>query len=231
MYISLFTISINEYHSNAYARVCLNNTFLMHREIQSMFPSKEGRRQDGDVLFRITEPDNPNSDSISIYIQSKSIPDPQKSQLFSSLSDTMKTIDMDEYYKDIQDGTVARFVLYCRPTYQHSVEGAKNSKKRLIYDQTRRKEWLLKKEDSCGFEILKFAEGQKIKYLVDKAASMGDIHVNDAKKKKPASFYIDGYSYSGILKVHDADLFKETLVKGIGTSKAHGFGLMLAFPA
>lgn len=224
MYISIFTIDIEKYKSNAYARVCLNNIFLMHREIQSMFPKEEGKREKGDVLFHVNERDT----CIEIFIQSKSLPDPSKSQLFCSFAENMMTKSAEDYYSNLKEGMSLRFVIHCRPVIQSHVDGTKNSKKRLIYNKDERIKWLVRKGIENGVAIKKVKENDHIKYLVDKAASMGDIG-NKKEIKLPASFYIDGFSYGGNLEILDVNLLKEALVKGIGPSKAYGFGLLILF--
>ena len=200
-----------------------NNTFLMHREIQSMFSGDEGRRVVGDILFRIEE----DIDKATIYIQSLSVPDPSKSQLFNTISETMSFIDMDEYYKDIKDGDTFKFVLNCRPTVQKRNNENGNSKKRVIYNPSKREKWLYGKGIKCGFELLNLFEKDSIKYNVDTAAALGSLSDSKNTKNKPKEFYIDGLSYVGSLKVKNVELLKQTLRKGIGPSKAHGFGLLI----
>lgn len=112
------------------------------------------------------------------------------------------------------------FALRANPTIKRVVrdeEGdrKKNGRRVAIYDREMLKEWLDRKAQEGGFEVMQVDIGPPISCsFLRKNANGKHISVD----------------YRGVLRVLDRATFKETFRTGIGPAKAFGFGLMMLQP-
>lgn len=79
-------------------------------------------------------------------------------------------------------------------------------------------DWLACKAEGLGFSIEKDSTTAQTGYIYMSKTREGDGH------------RLRSVRYEGILKVIDADNFRNTLIRGIGSGKAFGFGLLSVAP-
>lgn len=91
------------------------------------------------------------------------------------------------------------------------------SKKIGIYKETEQIEWLHRKGNQSGFQIINLQLDKGNKEKIKKKTDGKIIHELDL-------FYV---TFSGILRVTDSESFKRAYSQGIGSGKAFGCGLLL----
>lgn len=79
-------------------------------------------------------------------------------------------------------------------------------------------DWLARKAERSGFSINRDSTAVQTSYIYMKKS-----HENDGSRLRSVR-------YEGILEVIDADNFRNTLLRGIGSGKAFGFGLLSVAP-
>ena len=102
------------------------------------------------------------------------------------------------------EGSVHRFSLVVIP------RKCVNAKKVILRTEDERFSWLNRKAAESGFAICSVRE-------------TGREPINSRKK----GFDLDAFKYEGTLVVTDAALFNAALLKGIGTMKAYGCGMLM----
>ena len=99
-------------------------------------------------------------------------------------------------------------------TLRASVQAKKDGKRSGIAfsdkGNERREAWLTRRGEDNGFTVV----------AVETTAEKCWV------TKPDAPFWVDATTFTGILRVTDADLFNTALKKGIGRARAWGFGLM-----
>lgn len=87
-------------------------------------------------------------------------------------------------------------------------------------------EWLMRKGEQHGFSIIfqQIHEETRFKYP---QVNIGNEFEYQVKSETKPEFLIRTLDFDGILEVTEPELFKTALLKGIGSAKAFGCGLML----
>lgn len=182
---------------------------LFHGAVESSFQEEERARN----LWRI--------DRIGgrwyLLIQSPKVPD--LSQLVHQFGrepfDPSKaTKNYDHYLNRIETGEVMRFRLTANPTTSVSCKGQDRGKIMAHITPEYQKKWLEGKQEACGFRLDEndFDVSEKQWYHFRKKAGM--------------EVTLLAVSFEGVLKLEDAEIFRKTLISGIGREKAYGMGLM-----
>lgn len=111
-----------------------------------------------------------------------------------------------------------RFRLAANPTRKidtkSGADGAKRNGKRVPIARDGLIEWLTSKAERSGFQL----EKESLSFI------KGNVYMNKTKDDKGQRLL--SVRYEGILTVTDAICFNETLIKGVGSGKAFGFGLL-----
>ncbi|MCK5806428.1 MAG: type I-E CRISPR-associated protein Cas6/Cse3/CasE, partial [Lentisphaeria bacterium] len=103
-----------------------------------------------------------------------------------------------------------RFQLRANPTMRRNAD-----RRRLgIYGEDRLREWMKRKADQHGFEIL--ADSLVV------GAPIDETFVRDRKRGKHVAV-----DFGGMLEVRDRAAFIHAFEAGIGSAKAFGFGLLM----
>ncbi len=87
-------------------------------------------------------------------------------------------------------------------------------------------EWLERKGKDGGFSLpgLRHPQNESFRIVVMKEARL------NFQKKGCGNAHHASVQFSGILRVENPDLFKQTFQQGIGSAKAFGFGLLMLQP-
>jgi CRISPR system Cascade subunit CasE len=106
-----------------------------------------------------------------------------------------------------------RFRLRANPTVTKWDETANKRKRHGIYDVEAQLEWLSRQGERSGFGVLGAMVSQSERLRCYKRDGAAPITLTTA-------------TFDGHLRVHDPDLFTQTLETGLGHSRAMGLGLL-----
>ena len=176
----------------------------MHRLISDLFGVE---RRTEDILYRMRIV----SGVVQIYLYSAEPPRkiPEGISLIGQRN-------LSEWLAQIQPGQSWGFDLLTMPSKKvYQDERDQNSRRRVIRIPEERIQWLHRKAEQNGFEILQVQER-------DQSSAMGRHPL-----ERGGAMYWDSYHYQGTLRVIDAARFCHALETGIGPGKAYGLGMMV----
>lgn len=201
----------------------------MHQLVMSSFDSAlggEGRARHS-VLYRLET--DPQAGALVLYVQSASSPDWSRlpEGVLVSLDDdanprtrALSEIDL------VAAGKTAHFRLRANATRKiatKSQDGHRQNGQRVpLRDDERCIQWLLRKAQNHGFEILRDAQGLLNLKLTREPLERG--------RRSGATITFEGVRFDGCLQIINADAFRSAVVHGIGPGKAYGFGFLSFAP-
>lgn len=212
MYLS--KLILNTGNLNAWR--ALADPYAMHKLIWQGFPNirRQDRNESSGILFRV-EPFIQGS-PVVILVQSVLEPDWTSLKPEGLLSDFAQKV----YSLSIIPGQTLRFRLRANPTARrickeskHTEDGRPLRKRVGLFGEDEYREWLKRKAEAGGFEILEL-----------RISSWGNID-SEKSKSEPKIRHL-GVDFEGLLLVADTALFTKTLESGIGSAKGFGFGLL-----
>jgi CRISPR system Cascade subunit CasE len=164
--------------------------------------------------------------------------------LAEDVEESLAVKSIGESYARIETGVNLRFRLQANPTKRVGKSDVKAADKfkpspdakirrrvELIGDENETVEekqikWLARKGEGAGFQIANVAIKAAVQNAV--AVGQGKLQARRGDGSRPMTF--GTVIFDGVLRVTDADKFRETLIKGIGSGKAYGFGLLSVAP-
>jgi len=186
---------------------------LIHGAVESAFPGERKRN-----LWRI---DYLNG-KCYLLVLSQEIPDLSAVlQQFGAetASPAWETKEYGPFLERIQAGSVWRFRLVANPT-KSCARGDESEKRRgVVHAQITpryQEDWLQSRADKHGFTL------EQDSFMV--THSKWYVFNKDGNQKNKVTLL--AVAYEGILTVTVPELFRQTLVSGIGRGKAYGLGLM-----
>lgn len=227
----------------------LASPYEMHRTLMhafERFPLDQSRnaRETFGVLFRAEA--EPHVGRVLVYVQSNVEPDwsflsHSPGYLLSQPGDANPTFkNVAAAYQKLRDGQVLAFRLRGNPTKrigkdaEHS--GALTGKRVGLLREDEQIAWLTRrghereKGRPGGFELLS-AESTDVlgeTRWVPRVAARSEGKQEGRKRAggSPHTTTHMAVVFDGLLRVTDAEAFRETLARGIGSAKAYGFGLL-----
>jgi CRISPR system Cascade subunit CasE len=222
-------------------RQWLRNLYHVHQRLCMAFPSAAQKDGDGEFLkpfhpdgfaqvhgprtaeqaflFRIDpQPDgNP-----AILVQSALEPD--WDYAFSNAGFLLAAPPgVKEFDPPFSKGQSLRFRLVANPTRKIDTrtgpDGKRRNGRRVPVKYEKLPEWLGRQGTRGGFEL---AEGPCV-------CLPGYVYMS--KSREGGSQRLFSVRFDGLLRVTDADAFRQTLIRGVGPAKAFGFGLLSVAPA
>ncbi|MCX7048125.1 MAG: type I-E CRISPR-associated protein Cas6/Cse3/CasE [Candidatus Sumerlaeota bacterium] len=249
MYLSCLLINVGDDPDRPRpGRLWLRNVYRVHQRLAMAFPSKERLERDaaflapfapGDFAADVHEQRDADKgflfrvDALAgrgpvIVMQSARRPD--WDYAFANAPEMLRApVTVKEWTPDFAEGERLRFRLRANPTMRMKMSkaerlegGAKEKHRRVSVTWEKEQnpgealaEWLKDKIQSskqpCGFEI----EQCKVEQL-------GWVSGSNNKHKMRFRSAL----FEGVLRVTDARAFSETIMRGIGSGKAVGFGLL-----
>lgn len=227
------------------------NPYEMHRTLMHAFPNIEGQtevkaREKISVLFRV-EADKKGR-FVKVYVQS--LIEPNWSflgGLNGYLYNGSETLSYE--HKNIwpamlklQKGHILSFRLRANPTKRiaNSLDPMKGKRVELAREDDQIA-WLLRKGREIeknvpsGFDLLtkKFWDKQGREILFPCVSVRQEGKFAGQKRDATGGHTMMHYSvlFEGLLQITDPDAFRQTLIRGIGSGKAFGFGLLSLAPA
>ncbi|MBF0566506.1 MAG: type I-E CRISPR-associated protein Cas6/Cse3/CasE [Nitrospirae bacterium] len=228
----------------------LAHPYEMHRTLMRAFPKATDEKQfkardEFGVLFRADVDDRRGE--VKVYVQSRIEPN---WSFLDGLNDYLwAKVKQAEYeYKDImtacrkiQDGQILSFRLRANPTKRIAKHDDKMKGKRVeLRCEDEQIDWLIRKGQGMGkkvpggFDLLM----NKVENVTSEQRLVPCVNVYSEGKQKgrkkdaehgQATTHL-AVIFEGLLQVTDADAFLETLICGIGSGKAFGFGLLSVAP-
>lgn len=219
----------------------LASSYEMHRTLMRAFPeSPTDARKAFGVLFR-AEPDEQRG-IVTVYVQSAVKPDWSFLEPLHYLREQPAPLkDLARAYAGLQAGQVLRFRLRANPTKRiaRPIDGnnALKGKRVAVVREEEQSAWLARKgrerepRQPGGFELLT----RRVWESDGTSRELPCVSVRPEGKQsglrqgcKLTHFAV---CFEGLLRVIDANAFRQTLAAGIGPAKAFGFGLLSIAPA
>lgn len=233
------------------ARNELAQPYEMHRTLMRAFPqvpdeSEVNAREMFAVLFRV-DWESQSSRGL-VFVQSAAEPDwsflaTRSEYLLSEANEPNPAFkDVTESFRSLQDGQVFYFRLRANPTKR--IKKARGGDVELegkrvgLLREEEQVEWLARKGRERekgkrgGFELLgHHIEGESGEGLVVPRVNVTrEGKVSGKRKDSVHKTTHLAVRFDGLLRITDADAFRETLARGIGPGKAFGFGLLSIVP-
>lgn len=187
----------------------LSNRYELHRTLTAQFPTNQ--LSEINLLYRLEIPERHVYQPITLLVQTGVEPD------WSELAESgllMNSPQVKTFDPVLPAGTRYYFRLMSNPTMRTKQPYGK-SKRVGLYTAEAQIEWFQRKAHQGGFTV--------------ETMNLSDLGmVESIKKKNNQIYHIQHFAvqFDGLLSVTDPQLFKLTLVKGIGSAKAFGFGLL-----
>jgi CRISPR system Cascade subunit CasE len=242
MYLSCLLIALGDNPDRPRpGRLWLRNLYHVHQRLCMAFPSASRRADDKDFL----KPFNPEDfGSGQVHVQRKddsgflfridphlngravilvqSAIEPDWEYAFHNACYLLAAPPQVKPFPPFTKGRHFRFCLVANPTRRLSKNSpdvkAGSIGKRVPVQADQLFDWLTRQADKGGFSV----DEDSI------AIQTGYVYVN--KKRDDKGQRMRSVRYEGILEVTDPAAFKEILIRGIGSGKAFGFGLLSVAP-
>ncbi len=214
----------------------LGNPQELHRTVSKGFPESENQehlpkhlretpRNKFNVLHRL-EVDKHRGKAV-LFVQSTVNSD------WRFLPDDYAEIEqrsVHKQYSAIENGMTLVFRLQANPTKRignsdqiaHERFKEKKNRRRVeLRTDEERIDWLKRKGDEAGFQLTNIKVAP-----IPNVASVEEGKLKGWRKDSDKPMTFNSVVFEGVLLVTDAAKFKESIVSGIGTGKAYGFGLL-----
>ncbi len=203
--MTLAEIEINR--RNPSARRALADCHDMHRNIMRAFADTDeaNARQILGVQYRLLQAD----EGVKALVLSNQPGDWDRLRGNGYILEREKSVD--ELLKSFAKGRVLGFDIFCVPSKKVKGDGS-NSRRRMLTLGEERLNWLMRKGQTMGFEVLSCLENGNFRAVGTRVG--GQI----------VFAYV---RMVGNLQISDADAFRRTYCVGIGPEKAYGMGMLL----
>jgi CRISPR system Cascade subunit CasE len=214
--------------------------YEMHRTLMRAFPG-ESDGGPGRVLFRLEE--DRRLESPTVLVQSEKEP---RWTFLGELNDYLcadveTPKDIMPAYQNLRNGQILRFRLRANPTKRIAKQDDPMKGKRVeLARENEQIDWLIRKglerENGVpgGFQLLMKA----VKNTRGEAGKIACVDVcpegkQTGRKREEGHGHVTTHLavlFDGLLRVTDKGAFLESLIRGIGSGKAFGFGLLSVAP-
>ena len=198
----------------------MSSPYRTHAVIEAAC-SNSASAGEGRILWRV----DPAPSGLRLYLVSPSVPD--MNELSSRLSLPSESIHSKDYgtrLDSLRGGQAWAFRLKANPTRQVRVDKGRSPNEKVIgsvqghVTEAQQAQWLLDRSEAHGFRICEDEFGNP------------EMAVSQRKKERFSrqddKVTLVTCVFSGLLKIVDADAFRETLISGMGRAKGFGCGLL-----
>lgn len=188
----------------------LSHIGAYHAWVEDSFPREEGEERVR-KLWRI---DYLNSGTY-LLVLSQDKPNVQSFEKYG-VEGSCETKDYSKLINQLREGQRYRFKIKLNPVISLSNEREPGERGRVVplVKEEDQLDYILKRSKKLGFNLI------ESEYFITEKGFEKLIR----KGQRPIN--IASATYEGILTVTDLELFKRTLLKGVGKKKAFGFGLL-----
>lgn len=221
MYFSRITLSATAGKTSGFWKI-FQSPYTLHQSIWEMFSDHADRNRD--FIYRL---DNQGVRPV-VYVVSSRLPK-QDSEIWA--------VESKPYAPKIETGTRLSFMLRANPVVSRRDENNKQHRHDVVMDlKTGIKAKKLPKSEMPTMTAIVHEAG--LNWLVERAEKNGffvrpdDIRADGYRqerftKRKGRQIRYSTLDFSGQLSVTEPDIFLSKLIKGIGSAKGFGCGLML----
>lgn len=198
------------------ARKLLGNPQAMHAAVLSCFPKEVGDKER--ILWR-HDGKLRGSDEHAVYIVGPDSCDPSKIAEQTGSENVPQKASYDRLLDALANGQQWHFEVVLNPVAAKKTPGAPRGtrgKLTALVGEEAQLEWFSTKAKSCGFTPLETLIVERKTLRFSKLAT----------NPKGRQVVIGTVRYRGTLQIDDAEMFKKSLVEGIGRGKAYGCGLL-----
>ncbi len=206
MYLSRIDLDIR--HPSV--RQALRDANDLHRNLMSGFGmdvSSRTARAEKRVLFRLYT----RREATYLLVTSAEKPDPKSLEERGFYTDETRIRDVSKLKELFVPGRLLRFELLASPCKKVSGEG-KNSRRYFLEQPEERAEWLGRKGQQGGFQVIRLEE----------LGNRTDIYGH----RRGAEVRNSAVLFSGILCISNQEAFWQSYTRGIGPGKAYGLGML-----
>lgn len=198
------------------ARIFPSNPYNWHQTVWSFFPDRPTR----DFLYRVDY--NPRGLRLMIVSAERPV---------SPFSENCAVFKSRAVPESFLGHSMYRFQIRVNPTKRIKTDArtGKRVEKGLRIPITQENEliaWLERKGKSGGFSLPAITEPDNPAYHL---SVLPEARLN-FQKKGHARAHHASVQFSGVLRVEDSVLFRQTFENGIGSAKSFGFGLLMLQP-
>lgn len=221
---------------NRFVQRDLGDCHELHRTIMRAFPkTPQGVNPRGkySVLHRVDR--HPATRLPALIVQSHIEPDWAHLDEFDeyvhpAVEDNRLQKPIDKAYANLKPGMVLLFKLRANPTRKVKAEALNgatrpNGRREPIRGEREQLDWLLRKGDQHGFELLSVSLNRDV-YDVRVQAEQALSRKVEKGVKNSHRMTFHSVVYEGRLRIAEPARFQEALKSGIGPAKAFGFGLL-----
>lgn len=209
MYISRVEIDIR---NRAKVRD-LTHLGAYHNWVESCFPEEFAKGMRSRKLWRI----DTIRDRKYLLVISEGRPDISLLERYG-VPGSAQTKSYDKFLEKIEEGKVYRFRVMMNPVISIPQGNGKRGKVVPMNSAGQQLEYLEARAKGFGFELIPGKYG-----IVERGREAFVKHGCGIN-------YLNKAIYEGLLRVTDADIFRQILAKGAGKKKAYGFGLFTVIP-
>ncbi len=180
------------------------------------------------VLYRTDT--HPRTGIVSLLLQSTVEPDWSRLPVGYLLETeggpaNSHTKPIDSAFGSLRPGMELRFRLHANPTKKIDTKSGpdgrrRNGKRADLRDEGSQLGWLSRRAELGGFELLTVQARPDVPNV---RIEPGDQVVGS---RVAARLTFGSVLFEGMLRITDAETFRQTLVSGLGPGKAYGFGLL-----
>ncbi len=215
----------------------LLHPYEMHRTLAHAFPQEAFVKKNGEekrTVFLFRSEEDETRPFVTVCVQSALEPDwakiPERDNYLydSPESPSVSCKDIMPAYQSLRDGQPLTFRLRANPTKRIGKTNVDLGGKRVaLVREEEQIEWLVRKgrgdgtDGAGGFELV-MNEGVSLVTVIPEGKKFGRKSENGQKHEMTHNAVL----FEGLLRITDAEVFRQTLVRGIGSAKAFGFGLL-----
>ena len=182
------------------------NLQTLHGAVNKALGCENTGRTAAEGLFHLEQ--NETSETVWLYVQGN-----REAGEICSFTKT-RVICLDNKIDSLRSGDILQFELRCSPmVHRRKADG---NRRKYLNKSAERMEWLKRQGERLGFDVLQYNETGKVTVSFQHKG----LPAGKEQGKK------DAFDVNGFLKVTDADIFKDTMKKGVGSGKAYGLGML-----
>ncbi len=224
MYLTQFDINMGRRE----ARRLVRSPERIHAAVLGCFPPGQASGDDGRTLWRLDH--GAQSHDIHLMIVSPLCPDLRSlnEQAGWNTGSPGRSADYDPFLARLAAGTAWRFRLTANPTVSLRKDGdAQRRGKRYAHvTVTQQMKWLLDRAERCGFTIPPDSAGEPFATVTRRDLQKFRRGTDGTGR----TVTLSKATFDGMLEVRDPDALRQALVRGIGSAKGYGCGLLTLAP-
>lgn len=200
----------------------LSNPRAMHAAVEAAFPPGSSNQEGQRKLWRLDQGSTENT----LYVLSREKPDFRHIiEQAGWIGQSWETTDYSRFVARLIKGQQWRFRLTANPV--QSIPQGRNKRGKVVPHVTIAQQisWLQNKAKDHGFQILSDSTGDPA-VTVTARQTLRFTKRSDQSRRQVS---LRTAQFDGALKIIDADLFRHSLLLGIGRAKAYGCGLMTLY--